>query len=142
MNGVEINWLAVVLAGVSSIVVGWVWYSRGVFGNTWARLAKVKQDPNMPMSAMVQPIVLSLVAGLVTAYVLALAGWVAHQYFNDSLVVDMLWSAAWLWLGFTVARQVTHDAFENRPTKLTVLVSASELLTVVVMALILGWIKP
>lgn len=139
---VEINWLAVVLAGLSSIVVGWVWYSRGVFGNYWAKLAKVKMDPNMPMSAMVQPILLSLVAGLVTAYVLALAGFVSHQFFQASFLEDMLWTGVWLWLGFTVARQVTHDAFEQRPNKLTLLVSAHELVTVLVMALIIGLMKP
>ncbi len=30
-----INWLAVLVAGISSFVVGGIWYSPGLFGNAW-----------------------------------------------------------------------------------------------------------
>ena len=40
--------------------------------------------------------------------------------------------------GFTAARFITHDAFEGRPTSLTVLNIAHELVTLVVMAIIIG----
>ena len=43
-----------------------------------------------------------------------------------------------LWAGFTAARFITHDAFEGRPTSLTVLNIAHELVTVLIMALIIG----
>ena len=35
---VEINWLAVVLATASSMVIGSIWYSKSVFGKTWAKV--------------------------------------------------------------------------------------------------------
>ena len=43
-----------------------------------------------------------------------------------------------LWAGFTAARFITHDAFEGRPSALTIMNIAHELVTVVVMALIIG----
>ena len=43
-----------------------------------------------------------------------------------------------LWGGFTAARMVTHDAFDRRPSALTVLNIAHELVTLVLMALIIG----
>jgi hypothetical protein len=43
-----------------------------------------------------------------------------------------------LWAGFTAARFITHDAFEGRPTSLTVLNIGHELVTVLIMALIIG----
>ena len=43
-----------------------------------------------------------------------------------------------LWAGFTAARCITHDAFENRPRMLTLLNISHELVTYLVMALIIG----
>jgi hypothetical protein len=33
----SINWLAVLVAGISSFVVGGIWYSPGLFGNAWMK---------------------------------------------------------------------------------------------------------
>jgi hypothetical protein len=43
-----------------------------------------------------------------------------------------------LWAGFTAARFVTHDAFEGRPWGLTLMNVSHELVTVLVMAVIIG----
>jgi hypothetical protein len=47
-------------------------------------------------------------------------------------------TAVILWIGFTAARMITHDLFDRRPSSLTVLNLAHELVTVVVMGLIIG----
>ncbi len=43
-------------------------------------------------------------------------------------------------LGFTAARFITHDAFEERPAKLTVKNIGNELVTLLLMGLIIGLI--
>jgi hypothetical protein len=43
-----------------------------------------------------------------------------------------------LWAGFTAARFITHDAFEGRPSSLTVMNIAHELVTLVIMGIIIG----
>jgi len=35
MDFVHINWLAVIVAGLSAFVVGGIWYSRPLFGKAW-----------------------------------------------------------------------------------------------------------
>jgi len=35
MNFSLINWLAVIVAGLSAFMVGGIWYSRPLFGNAW-----------------------------------------------------------------------------------------------------------
>jgi hypothetical protein len=62
----------------------------------------------------------------------------SNQYFGHSYLQDAVNTAFWLWLGFTAARFVTHDAFEGRPVKLTVLNAAHEFVTIMVMGLIIG----
>src|SRR5690606_17158500 len=37
----EINWLAVLLAAVSSMVVGAIWYAKPVFGTRWMKLSGI-----------------------------------------------------------------------------------------------------
>ena len=61
------------------------------------------------------------------------AGVLRRQLPDQHLVTAVI-----LWAGFTAARFVTHDAFENRPPALTVLNISHELVTYVVMALIIG----
>jgi Protein of unknown function (DUF1761) len=44
MNFSLINWLAVLVAGISAFVVGGIWYSRPLFGNAWAVDSNLTED--------------------------------------------------------------------------------------------------
>lgn len=133
---VEVNYLAVVLAMVSSMVVGSVWYAKGVFGTKWAKLVNL-DDKKMREGAM-KAIGVTVVVSLVTAYVLAHVAYLSNQFFQNSFLMDTLTTAFWLWLGFVAARFITHDAFEQRPTTLTVMNVAHEFVTIMLMGLIIG----
>ncbi len=135
---VEINYLAVVLAGLSSMAVGFLWYMPSVFGNTWMKLARVNPNTAMSSKQMAFTYGGTLLASLVTAYVLAHVAFLSNHFFGNSFLQDSLSTAFWLWLGFTAARIFTHDAFEGRRKKLTILNFGNELVTVMVMALIIG----
>lgn len=137
---VEVNYLAVVLAAISSMVVGSIWYARPVFGNLWIKLAK--PNMNMSKSQSTYAIVTTLLVSLVTAYVLAHVTYLSNAFFGNSFLQDAVTTAFWLWLGLTAARFITHDAFEGRRKKLTLLNIAHELVTLVIMALIIGWLEP
>lgn len=140
---VEVNYWAVVLAALSSMVVGSFWYMPATFGNVWMRLAKVKPDRSKMRPGNMAWLYGSVfVASLVMAYVLAHVSYLANQFFHHSFLSDSLATAFWLWLGFTAARLYVHDAFEMRRKKLTLLNAAHELVTVLVMALIIGALKP
>jgi hypothetical protein len=136
---VEVNTLAVILAAVSSMVVGSVWYMPATFGKAWMKLTGVKPDRSSMSGAQMGVMYGSVfIASLLTAYILAHVTFLSNQYFKDSFLMDALSTAFWLWLGFTAARLYVHDTFENRSIKLTVLNAAHELVTVLVMALIIG----
>jgi hypothetical protein len=140
---VDINYWAVLLAAVSSMVVGSLWYMPATFGNAWMKLAKVKPDRSkMTPGAMAWMYGSVFVASLVTAYILAHVTFLANKFFGNSFLHDALTTAFWLWLGFTAARIYVHDVFEERRKKLTLLNAAHELVTVLVMALIIGLMKP
>jgi hypothetical protein len=132
----EINYWAVVLATLSSMVVGSIWYTPKVFGNRWMRLAKVSPEGNA--SAAFVPILVTLLVSFVTAWVLAGATVLSWHFYGGAFWWNAIVTAVVLWAGFTAARFITHDAFEGRPSSLTVLNIAHELVTVAIMAVIIG----
>jgi hypothetical protein len=132
----EINYIAVLLATLSSMVVGSIWYTPRVFGNYWMKQSGVTPSGNARDA--VAPIIVTLVVSFITAWVLAGAAFIAHSFYGGSFLVNTLITAAVLWAGFTAARFITHDAFDKRPAGLTVLNIAHELVTVLIMALIIG----
>ena len=134
--GVEVNPWAVILATASTMVVGSVWYARPVFGNAWAKMVKLS-DETMKAGAA-KPIITTVIVSFITAYVLAHVTYLSNQFFHHSFLQDALSTAFWTWLGFTAARIVTHDAFEGRPWKLTLMNVAHEFVTFMVMGLIIG----
>jgi hypothetical protein len=133
---VQVNALGVLLAAVSSMVVGSIWYARPVLGNTWMKLAKVKMDSDK--SKVVPMLALTFVLALLTAYILAHVSYLSNSFFHNSFLQDSLATAFWLWLGLTAARIFTHDLFEGRPSKLTLITVSHELVTLLVMGLVIG----
>ncbi|UJP09270.1 DUF1761 domain-containing protein [Microbacterium sp. KUDC0406] len=132
----EINYWAVLLATVSSMVVGAVWYARPVMGDRWAKLAGVNLD--QPSRGPLWPMITTVIVSFITAWVLAGAASISWHFYEGSFLWAAVATSIVLWAGFTAARFITHDAFEGRSTRLTTLNIAHELITVVVMALIIG----
>lgn len=134
---VVINWWAVLLATLSTMVVGSIWYSKSVFGRVWMKLIG-KTEKDMAKNGAVRPILTTLVVSFITAYVLAHVTFLSDHFFGGSYLQNALATAFWMWLGFTAARVITHDAFEGRPMKLTWLTISHELVTFLVMGLVIG----
>lgn len=136
----DINMWAVVVATLSTMVVGSVWYAPPVFGTWWMRVARV--DADAARERGIRPILVTVVVSFVTSWVLAGAVVIAHAFYDGGFLTDALATGAFLWAGLTAARIVTHDAFEGRPARLTLLTVGHELVTVLVMALIIGLFGP
>lgn len=135
---VEVNWLAVLLATLASMVVGSLWYAPPLLGKIWMRLADI--DEKKMEKAGLKPIVISIATSAVLAFVLAYFTYLAYEFYKAdySFLVTALMTAAWAWLGFVGLRLLTHDSYEGRPFTLTLLNSAHELVTMLAMALAIG----
>lgn len=132
----EVSVWAVLLATVSSMVVGTVWYSRPVFGKYWMKASGHDEESMSTGSAA--PIIITIVVSFITAWVLAGVAAIAQRFYHGDFLTNTLLTALILWAGFTAARMITHDAFDRRPWGLTMLNIAHELVTLEIMALIIG----
>ncbi len=132
----EINYWAVLVATFAAIVIGSIWYVPKVFGARWKRLADVR-EPETSLEAML-PIIVSVALSFLLAWVLAGAVAIAWDFYGGDYLWSSLVTGLTLWAGFTAGRMIVHDVFAGRPSQLTVLNIAHELVLIVVMSLIIG----
>ncbi len=137
----DINYLAVLVAVIVSMVIGLVFYHRSVFGRTLMNLLGHSDDTVQVGSPLTYPVV--VVATFLTAWVLAGAAFLAYRFYQGSFLISALVTGWILWLSFTVARMLVHDLLDTRTLKLTALTALNEFITVTAMGLIIGlWPPP
>ena len=131
-----INYLAVLVAAVASVVLGFLWYGP-LFGKTWAQLMgfdKKKMAEAKKKGMPKQTWILMILGTLVTSYVLA------HfvDYLDATNLAGALQAGFWLWLGFIVPVQLGMVLWEGKPWKLYILNVAYYLVNLSIMATILA----
>lgn len=137
---VDVNLWGVLLAGVSSMVVGSVYYADGAFGKQWKSLTKV--DTKEFNKAMPRLMPMIFLAALVTAYVVAYMTFLYHGFFQTSWLTAGVETSLILWLGISATTVYIHTAMDLKPKQLTVIALGNRLLSILAMGLIIGWIHP
>ncbi|WP_426990122.1 DUF1761 domain-containing protein [Pseudarthrobacter sp. Y6] len=130
----QINWLAVLLAFISSMAIGFVWYVPAVLGKRWmAAIGKTEEDlKNIGGGAGIW--VPMMVAAALTAVLLAV---LISKLGLDSAVAGG-WFALVLALVFRAGAHVIHNGFAGRPTSVTLIDSGHDLLAMTVAGAIIG----
>ena len=133
----SLNWLAVLVAAISTMVVGFLWYSPLLFAKPWMRemgydpTDKAKTDE---MKKTAGPAYFgSMIAGLLTAFTLALFLEALHvQDLHHGLAVSFH-----AWLGFVATVQLTGALFTKQSMKLFAINTGYQLVCFLVMGTIL-----
>jgi hypothetical protein len=143
MPEIHINYLAVLLCGVTYMVIGMAWYGP-LFGKQWKALMGFNNQSmkQMKMTAM-QAMVSGLISALIMAFVLAHDAYVWGQFYGDSIsqLMFALQLAFWIWLGYVATTQAGSVLWEGRPWKLFFINAGNTLVAFVAMALILTFVK-
>lgn len=137
---VQINWAAIVLATFAGMVVGAVWYAKPVFGKMWIDLVHLSEKDQKKGAGMAMGV--ALVTTFLTAYILAHVTYISQRFYGVSYMNSALNTAFWLWLGIAATAVVMTNTFEQRRKKLTLLTVAHLLVSMLVMAFVLGLMPP
>ena len=127
-----VNLIAVLGAAIAAMVVGFLWYGP-LFGKQWIRLMGFSKG-NMKKAKqkrMGRLYLINFIAGIVTAYVLAL--FVKGASINAALMMGF-----WIWLGFFAAVMVGSILWEGKPLSLYLINVFYWIVNVEVMAVILS----
>lgn len=132
---VAVNYWAVLVAGLSAMVIGFIWYSLPVFGRTWMGLIS-KSEADLNKGNLGAKYFGTFVLALLTAYIMA------HFVFYTGAETWMrgLSTGFWAWLGFVATSFATTYIFEGRSNKLYWINSLYQLAVLLVMgAIIASW---
>src|ERR1700730_15866244 len=105
---IEINYIAVLLAGIISMVVGFVWYSPFLLGKPWIKaMGSTMENMKKAQSQMGKYYLLSFITSLITGYVLFMMITISQSFFGTAGIASGLMTAFWLWLGLVMPVQFT-----------------------------------
>lgn len=132
----NLNIVAVIVAGLASYFLGVLWYSPLLFGKMWVKLMQLdkKKSKNVRAKSIVMTIGVSLVSNLVTAYVMAMV----MSFGNVVSVTTGVQIGFWLWLGFIAIVTLGGVLWEGKSLKLYILNNVYNLLSLILMGAILS----
>lgn len=134
---VHVNWLAVLVAVIVSMVLAKTWFTPKTFGNPWRKYTGI--TPADSKKAGKKPILLTLLANIVTVVILAALINVCSIFFQDSSILFALLVGFTAWLAFSATTLATHNAFEQKPQKLTLINNGYQLALFLIISFIVGW---
>jgi len=133
----SLNWVAILVAAISTMVVGFLWYSPILFAKPWMR--EMGYDPNdkaktEEMKKSAGPAYGgSFFASLLSAFTLAL---ILHGLRGEDLHFGIMVSFH-IWLGFVATVQFTSALFMKQSMKLLAINTGYQLVCYLVMGTIL-----
>ncbi len=140
MQDVAINYWAVLVCGVASMVIGSLWFGP-LFGKMWQKLMGWENvDPAKKaemMKGIQKSYILAFVGALVMAYVLAHSIALAQDFYKSSDLSTVFSGAIWNWLGFMVPVILSSVLWEGKSWKMFLLNAGYYLIQLLVFALIL-----
>jgi len=131
----EINYLAVLVAGVATWVIGALWYSPVLFAKPWMAGHGYTPEKMESMKAgMMRAFIGSFICYLVTAAVLA----VLIAMTNSVGIVPGIKLGVLCWLGFSAALFLAQNLYSDKPLKVFLIDTGYHLVFLIVMGAILG----
>ena len=136
---IEVNYLAVLLAGVASMVVGFVWYGPMLFAKPWMKLMGYTQETmKKEQSKLGKTYAISFVLSLLTAYILSHVMTFSENYLHMASLTTGLTSAFSMWVGFIAPVQATDALFGGKPWKLFWINTGYQLSSLLAMGVVIG----
>ncbi|HET8921678.1 MAG TPA: DUF1761 domain-containing protein [Candidatus Acidoferrum sp.] len=133
----DLNWLAIFVAAVSTMVVGFLWYSPLLFAKPWMREMGYDPDDKAKTEEMKKSAgpayAGSMVASLISAFTLAL---ILHGLHAGDLHFGLM-ASFHIWLGFVATVQFTDALFTKKSMKLFAINTGYQLACYLVMGTIL-----
>lgn len=113
--GISINIIAIIIAAVANMVIGFGWYSTSVFGKPWMKMLGMTKDDLEKAKKEMGPkygimVIASLVMACILAGIVLLAG-------SNTLIGGAKVGFA-VWLGFVATIGLNSYIFESKPINL------------------------
>jgi hypothetical protein len=128
----SINWLAFIVAGISAMVIGFLWYGP-LFGKAWIKAHKYteKDMKNMKIGPMA-----AMIFGMINAFVMAFFIALIINALRSGTLSNGILAGFVLWIGIAATSRVNSIIFEQQPLKLFIINAGYDLANILVMSII------
>lgn len=129
----KVNFWSVLLASISYLIIGSLWYSPLLFGKMWIKLNGFCDEDLKSNKPMWLILLLSFLSAAVASFVIsAVLGNRASPDFGA--IIGAIIAICWITMS-----KLTEVLFENRPVKLFLLHAGFDLVSFMVMGAIVGY---
>lgn len=133
------NYAAILVAAIAHWILGALWFSPLLFANSWLHASGFSMEQMEKMSTPVTSYIISFLAPLLTAYVLALV----IRYARVATAVGGAAVGSMLGAGLVAAENLPHAVFAQRPIALYLIENGYAVVGCILMGAILGaWSRP
>lgn len=136
---VDVNYLAVLVSAITSMIIGMLWYSPLLFGNMWMKLMKInpKDIEKSKMKGMNSIYLTAFISALLMSYVLSLT----IKYVGAVTVLEGLQIGFLFWLGFVATVMLGSILWGGKPLQLYLINVFHYLVSILIMSFILvSWL--
>ena len=127
-----INLLAILIAVVVYMILGFLWYSPVFFGKTWMKF--VGKKPKDLKKNLSTAYIGSLISAIVMALILtAFINFAGAAGIGGGALVGLL-----AWLGFVASTNLVNSIFSDRPAQLYFIDMGYHLISLIIMGGIIG----
>lgn len=133
---VPVNYIAVLIAAVLAMLIGFVWYSPALFGKQWSKLTGISPE-DMKKGGNPLMYIKAFGTTLVMAYVLA---YFVH-YAGAYDLVNGIKTGVWVWLGFVATTQFANIMFTQKPMKLFYIDTSHHLVVLMMMGAVIAVVR-
>lgn len=139
---ITVNYVAVLIAAVVSMALGFLWYGPMVLGKPWMKLKGYTSETlKKAQSEMGKFYGISFVLALVTAYILSHMMTLSQKFYGYPEMQTGLTTAFFAWVGFMMPVQATATIFGDKKWKLLAIDTGYQLVSLLAMGLVLGYLK-
>lgn len=128
-----VNWIAVVVAAVASMALGFVWYM--VLGNQWMGALGKTREQIMASGNQAAPFIIAFLMQLVMAYSLALF---TPRLMGSTTLVNGLIVGFHVWLGFVITSMIINHRYQGSKWSLTLIDGGYLLGVLLVQGVVIG----
>ncbi len=138
MDPFAVNWLAVVLATLSTFVVGYIWYAPWFLGRIWAKDVGLDLEHPIMKSTLPKTMTMSFIVSFIKCWFLALfLGQVAGGFGGLTFYMQVNMGIAF---GAVLMTNANHLIFERSPLRLLLVNGGHVIVEFAVIGLILYYL--
>lgn len=129
----SVNWLAIVVATIASMALGFGWYMA--LGTQWMAALGKTREQIMGQGNQAAPFIIAAAMQLVMAYFLAL---LTPKVMGATTLADGLAMGFWLWLGFVITSMIINHRYQGARWSLTIIDGGYLLGVLLVQGIVIG----